>query len=356
MDTHRTNGASPPKPSPQNAYWMRSLSFAGLHRLLSAVANTPHGLTATEINDLVLTSGLMLAPHKSPPAPTTLYHYRNTLLRLRILIRTGRRLQANTDDPDVRALLLLPPPPNGDQSLHDAACDLFAGFVLRNDHCRSSFFDLFMPPRDASFSLEAFRRVSTSVKWWHHHVPNGTSEVVFLNESTGRAARYSSRTSKTAIIYGVRYWARDQLHLIDEYCPPGGATTIMFPLSQSTSTESSVMAIVRSILSTRTSDDWTMFSVHVLVKHYCEQWRKPRSMLFAAIDWLLSEWPYHTALIPTSPSLATIDATSPYREDFTLRRHYRHMNGPYISHIRVHKDVTCHRRTPHAQHASEIPA
>ena len=356
MNTIGTNGAPSLDIPPQGAYWMRSISFTGLHRILSAVGNNPQGLTAKEINDLVLTRGLALTPHKSRPAPTTLYHYRNTLLRLRILIRTGRTLHANIDDPDVRELLLLPPP-NGHQPLQAAACDRFAALVLRNDHCRSSFFDLFMPPRTVSISTADFRHNSTSVRWWHHQVSGGTSEVVFLNEVTGRIVRYASRMSKTAIMYGLRYWARD-LRLIDEYCPPGGATTTMFPLSESASVlTSSVMAIVRYILSVRSSDEWTMFSIHDLIRRYCERERKSRATLFAAIDWLLREWPHHTALIPTSPALSSIDATSSYRKDFTLRRQYRQKAGPYISHIRVHKDVSYQRRSPYyVQHTSEVRA
>ncbi len=353
MDAIRISGTPSLDRPRQGDYWMRSVSFAGLHRILSAVADSPQGLTAKEINDLVLTKGLTLTPRNPRPAPTTLYHYRNTLLRLRILIRAGRRLHANTDDPDVCELLRMPPPPNGDQSLHAGAGDRFAGLVLRNEQCRSLFFDLFVPPQTTSIPATAFRHNSTSVEWWYRRSSDGTREVVLRNGTTGRAARYSSRIGKTAIMYGLRYWARDQLLLIDEYCSPSGASTTMFPLSAA-SAAASVTETVRSLLSLRTSDDWTMFSVHDLIKGYCERRRKPRSVLFDAIDWLLREWPYHTALIPTSPTLASLDATSLYREDFALRSYYRHENGPYISHIRVHKDVNApHRRAlHHAQHAS----
>ena len=60
---------------------MRSVSFAGLHRILNAVADAQDGLTASQINALVLNKGLTLTPSNPRPAPTTLYHYRNTLLR-----------------------------------------------------------------------------------------------------------------------------------------------------------------------------------------------------------------------------------------------------------------------------------
>ena len=41
---------------------MRSVSFAGLHRILRAVADSPDGLTASKINELVLNKRLIRAP------------------------------------------------------------------------------------------------------------------------------------------------------------------------------------------------------------------------------------------------------------------------------------------------------
>ena len=347
-DAQRDRPATQQQPRPidnlrQGDYWMRSVSFAGLHRILSAVADAPDGLTAGEINELVLSKGLTLTPNNPRPAPTTLYHYRNTLLRLQAIIRTGRTLKANIGDPEVRELLRLPVPVNGDQSLNDCARDRFAELVLRNEQCRLIFFDLFMPPSvDSTFAAE-FRRCSSAVQWRHRRSSNGKTEVVFHNRTTGRTARCTSPVSKNAIMYGLRYWARNELRLIDEYCAPGGGRTIMFPLSASASStvpsHSSVMETVKSLLSLRTSEAWSTFSIYDLIVSCCEVTRKPRATLFRAIDWLLHEWPYHTVPIATSPALATLNALSLRTEDYVLSHYYRHANGPYISHIRVHKDV-----------------
>ena len=347
---------------PQGDYWMRSVSFAGLHRILNAVAHAPHGLTASEVNDLVLNKGLTLTANNPQPAPTTLYHYRNTLLRLQVLRRRGRKLQANFSDPEVRELLRLPAPPNSDQSLDRRARERFASLVLRNDQCRSLFFDLFMPADQHFITAEDFRHRSVAVRWWHQRSSTRNSEVILRNEQTGATARCVSPVSKTSIMYGVRYWARDQLQLIDEYCAPGGGSTTMFPLSAPisavTSSTSTIMETVCLLLSLRTSADWTIFSIHDLLLRCCETQRKPRAALFGAIDWLIQEWPRLTVLIPTSSALATLNATSLYGEDSILRRYYRHATGPYISHIRIHRDIILqHRRTlNNVQPASETPA
>lgn len=44
--------------SSPSQYWMRAVSFAGLHRILSAVGDAPNGLKAKEINELVLEGGV----------------------------------------------------------------------------------------------------------------------------------------------------------------------------------------------------------------------------------------------------------------------------------------------------------
>ena len=328
---------------PPNQYWMRAVSFAGLHRILKAVGDTPNGLRAKEINSLVLEAGLTLTPRTSPPKPTTLYHYRNTLLRLHALVRDGRKLRANADSPDVCALLRQPAPANGERSLSAAAREHFAALVLDNEQCRKLFFDLFMPSFENRASVADFRENGVPVSWMRK-TSSGITEVSFKNKVTGRTVRYFSSGCIPAVLYGLRYWARDELKLIDEYGQRTDGGVVMFPVSGPPSSvvehEWSVLQAVRFILDQRTTDEWTLFSISDLIVDYCQLHRKSRSLLFAAIEWLHQEWPYHTILIPTSRALATITATSPQQEVLELRRYYKSSRGPYISHMRLHREVT----------------
>ena len=326
----------------QTDYWMRAVCFAGLHRILKAAAGFPNGLTAGELNRLVAEKKISLTRRSSPPAPTTLYHYRNTLLHLGALKRNGRMLQVNVDDPDVCGLLNQPTPGTADQSLCEGAIDPFAALVLRNRECRSLFFDLFMPSDGSAFPVAAFRQCGSSVKWTRRHSA-GAKEVLLQNDTTGRTALCTSPASITAVLYGLRYWARDELKLIDEYSQRSDGGTVMFPASlpaTGTVVDSAVRQTVRFILSLRGSNDWTLFAVSDLLTHCCQDQRLPIRVLFRAIDWLLREWPNHTALIPTSRALATLTATSPQKAALALRRFYKTSDGPYISHIRLHKDIT----------------
>lgn len=323
-------------------YWMRSVWFAGLHTILKAVAGFPHGLRAGELNRLVAENKIFLTRRSSPPAPTTLYHYRNTLLRLGALERNGRMLRVNADDPDVYKLLSQPTPHTADQSLCEGAIDPFAELVLRNPQCRSLFFDLFLPQESGPVSVAAFRQSGSSVNWIRRNSV-GAKQVIFQNDTTGRTATCTSPASIAAVLYGLRYWARDELKLIDEYSQRSDGSTVMFPVSLSVATgadiDSAVLQTVRHILSLRGSGEWTLLAVSDLIARCCEENRLPIRVLFRAIDWMLSAWPNHSVPIATSRALATLTATSAQRDTLALRRFYKTLNGPYVSHIRIHKDI-----------------
>ena len=341
---------------PSRPYWMRAVSFAGLHRLLAAVA-APAGLRARDVNALVLDGRVTLTPRRSRPKPTTLYHYRNTLIRLGALAREGLRLRANLDDPDVAALLVEPAPANGKHALSHAAREHFAALVLKNRDCRSLFFDLFWPARGPRRTVSDFRRHGAPVTWTRRPQPDAPA-IVFRNCTTGREIAHASRASVPAVLYGLRYWARDELALVDEYSERTLDRTTMFPIAAPPASpvdrDAAVLNAVRFLLSLRARHadrEWTMLSVSDLIVEYCQDRRQPRSVLFGAFDWLRRQWPGHTTLVPTPLGLATLAATSPQQQDLALRRYYKPANGPYISHIKFHHDVTADAEDARRRHA-----
>ncbi len=342
---------------PSRAYWMRAVSFAGLHRLLKAVAAAAEGLRAREINALVLDGRVTLTQRTSAPKPTTLYHYRNTLIRLGALARDGRRLHANLDDAHVLALLDETAPDNDDHSLSDAAREHFAALVLGNGDCRKLFFDLFMPSDSPYASAADFRALGAAVTWARRPSAGGPA-IVFRNLATGRTNVYSVQTAIPAVLYGLRYWARNEMALVDEYCDRSIDCMTLFPVARPPSRpadlNAAILHAVQFLLSRRnrySEGEWTMLSVADLIVEYCATYRQPRAVLFGAIDWLQREWPGHTSLIPTPLGLATLSAISPQQEKMVLRGYYKPTSGPYVSHIRFHRDVTANADDTRHQHA-----
>lgn len=322
-------------------FWMRAVSFAGLYRMLRAVAEYPKGLRASQINTLIREKKISLTLHGSSPARATLYHYRNTLLRIQALRRDGPTLTANIDNPEVCELLRQSPLANEDRSLSGVAVERFAELVLRNKQCREHFFDLFKPPSAGIISVSDFRQRGIPAKWAREGAPR-LKKAVLKNSQTGLTVSCDTPVKVTSILHGVRYWARDELKLIDEYSQQDDGATVMFPLANPILNDedtSSVVETVHFLLSLRTAEEWTLFSILDLIMLCCEDRRLPIDTLFRSLDWLIGEWPNHIVLIPTSHSLATLTATSPQRERLALRRYYKAPNALYISHIRIHKDV-----------------
>ncbi len=321
--------------------WMRSVSFGGLHRMLSAVAESPRrGLRAGEIVAWVRENEISLSSHTAKPAATTIYHYRNTLVRLGALWRDGVVLRPNEKEPAVSELLSQPAPADERGALTEPARAAFAALVLKNEQCRSLFFDFFMPCALRGDPVSAFRECAVPITWSRR---SGSREVVFRNATTGGVVRRQSAVSIAATLYGLRYWARDELRLVDEYWRVAGDRAVIFPVLGSEGTAeaegSAVERTVEFLLSLRGRREWTLMAMSELIEYCCEARRQPLSVLFSAVDWLLDRWPNHTVLVPTSRSMATLGATSASRDRLVLRGYYKAVNGPLVSHIRLHKDV-----------------
>lgn len=314
--------------------WMRPLSFAGLHRILRTVAEYPAGLAASEIDAAIRKRRLYLTQRGSVPKRTTLYHCRNTLLRLQALIRRGKRLVVNEAHPGVGTLLRVGPP--SADLLEPDAREAFAGLVLANPDCKRHFFDLFLPTA-ATYGAEEFRKQGCSVAWRNQR-ERGRKCVVIEALDGWPSIVLRSPSEVKSILYGVRYWARDQLMLVDEFYHEG-AGVVMYPIL-TPGDHSSVRQVVEEIVALLSPDtDWTTLSIRDLIVHCCQQARRPLTDLFNAIKWLTNEFPGYVGLIPTSRSMATLTARSIQREDLELRSYFRDAQGRFASHIRVHSHV-----------------
>lgn len=314
-------------------FWMRPVSFAGLLRMLQLIAEFPSGLRARDLDALVRERQIRLTRKDVAPARTTLYHYRNTLLHLQALRRDDRRLMANKQNPYVQVLLDQPSPAR--MTLTMTACEAFAAMVFQNEDCRTYFFDLFMPEID-TYTAEQFRTAGCSVTWrWRG---DGHPREVVFQSDRDTSLHLRSPSEIKSVLYGLRYWARDELQLIDEFFREDRGS-IMYPIFAADG-ESSTKEIIQHILSLRAEGaEWTTLSLHDLAMYCCERRRQPLVKLFAAITQLSEKYPGHVVLIPTSRSFATLTARSQQREEFELRGYFRDRQGRYISHIRLHGSI-----------------
>ena len=313
---------------------MRPVSFAGLLRMLQLIEEFPAGLRARDLDAAIKVRRVHLTRDDCIPARTTLYHYRNTLLHLQALQRDGRYLVTNKENPHVLMLLTQPNPAG--TTLNRGARQAFSSLVLQNEDCRKAFFNLFMSDLE-SYSEQQFRTNGCSVVWQRHYGSN-SKEIILQSESGAHSLSLNSPSEIQSILYGLRYWARDELQLVDEfYQEDRGA--ILYPILNPED-ESLIFETVQDIYSLcSTRDEWTTLSFRDLIVYCCEHLRRSRTNLFSAIEWLFGKHPGYVILIPTSRSLATLTARSRQREEFELRSYFRDKQGRYISHIQLHTSI-----------------
>lgn len=321
------------EPTPSDRYWMRPISFAGLLRVLQLVASHSGELTPLRLNSLIGELGAYLTKRGTKPSVTTLYHCRNTLLRLGAVRKEAGLLVANLDSRPVRDLLL--EPATGQGELSDSAREAFAELVIGNEDCRSCFFDYFMSGHGA-YDVEAFRRRGTPATWTRECTETGQPGVL-LQSNQGRAKECLSREAEIqSVLYGVRYWARDELGLIDEFGQDDGSAT-MFPICRASA--ASRLKMLCAIAGRAIEGEWITLSVRQLIGDLCLADHYPIASLFDALDVLTRLYADRVVTIPTSRDQATQSARSRLRENLELRGYYRDYQGRFVSHIRIHRSI-----------------
>lgn len=317
--------------------WMRSVSFSGLHRILHLIAAQTQGITAAELNIKIKEQKLYETRHKGTPALTTLYHCRNTLLKLNAITRKGRRLVANRESSHVEKLLSQS---STSGELNQISREAFAELVLQNRDCKRWFFDLFMLDNGA-YSAHEFRSTGAPVLWRRsQNGPESTGVTTLKPQLVERAVRLRSPSEINAVLYGMRYWARDELRLIDEFYRENRGA-VMYPiLIQEDHTTNQHIIDELTALCGSDDDEWTTLSIQDLLETWGEKQRRPVASVFAAIRKLASSHSGQVVLIPTSRSFAALGAGfNTQRQELELRSYFRDSHGRYISHLRLHGSI-----------------
>jgi hypothetical protein len=159
--------------------------------------------------------------------------------------------------------------------------------------------------------------------------------VSTVNESI---INFKSASEINAVLYGLRYWARDELQLIDEFFR-NSRGSIMYPLLIEHSAET-ISEIVDEVISLCCDDEWTTLSVLDMIEFLGEQRRRPVGLVLEALRKMAAQHSGHVVLIPTSRTFAALTAgLNKQRQELNLRSYLRDFHGRYISHIRIHKSI-----------------
>lgn len=314
--------------------WMRAASFTTLRSLIILISQYPEGLRATELEALVQHVPNLKTRRGQNLSRTTLYHYRNILLHLGILVRKKRRYLVNRSRPVVADLLSVLSNESTVLSCHERIA--FSRILIGNDDCRYYFFDLFMPDHD-SYKLNDFISMGHRVAWRRCNTSSGCRVQLYNIDRQGVERWLGSQDELQAILYGIRYWARDELGFIDElYLEDMGGVMYPVQLSGSAPDPNILAALIDDI---DRNEEWTLLSVRRLAYSWGPRYKVPLERLFSTLLYVHGNFPEYVVLIPTSESFATLTARSPAASKMQLRSYLRDPKGRYISHIRVHRKL-----------------
>lgn len=323
MTTTRRTSAHP-------GFWMRSVQFAGLHRILHRLADQPKGVRAKDLDRLVIQHRDYWT-ERGEPSKTTLYHCRTTLLSLGAVKRVDQRWTAVVDNPYVGQLLDVSPVADGEE-LPRTACDAFSSLVLANPDCYRNFFRLFVP--QGPVDVEEFRRVASSVAW-RSLVDEGPNRYELFSESSKTRIRLTVPIQIQSVLYGVRDWACKQLRLLGEFHETGRGS-VLFPLRHPDCVDAGAAARSAMLAVRPDSAEWTTVSVADLMHRVCEVEGYPVGALHRGITAFVQAHPGYVSLIATIPNWATVTATTRRQADFHLETAHRDSAGRIISHLRFH--------------------
>lgn len=315
--------------------WMRAVPFVALRDLAVLVNQHPEGLRAKDMEKLILEQGWTRTQYNKPPSKTTIYHYRNTLLHLSVLLRHDRLYRINWANPAIKKLLETAKPGTDGLSVEERR--LFSEIVISNRDCHELFFHLFTAGQSYR-TLTEFIAQSSSVAW-KTQTSSGTGKVEIYNLDHPHY-KVSLRTENEiqAVLYGLRYWARTELGFIDELFLEdlGG---IMYPvkLEGQVPDKCIIDALRNAIL--EDDEEWITMSVRRLVFDWGPKYKVPIDRIYRTLMEVYRKASRYIVLIPTTERFATITASSPVTERYQLRSYLQDERGRYISHIRVHRKL-----------------
>ncbi len=318
------------------ALWMRgSVSFVALRELIGYIAQHPEGVPPKEIEIWAREQARLRTQSGKLVSKTTVYHYRNTLRHLGVLVVANGHYQIAKERPLVFRLLETIRPGTSDLSLQER--EVFAQFVVQNADCRAYFFDLFMPEDVTDYDLGAFLEKGQPVVWRRVEIEDKRVEEIYNAEQNKKRRWIRSEDERQAILYGVRYWARNELGFMEEIFLEGTGG-VMFPIYlHGPVPDPGVLSALRGAVSAQ--EEWTLFSLRKLAATWGPKYRVSLERLYGTLEWVYRRFPQYIVLIPTAESFAAITATSPQAEIYHLRGYFRDEKGRYISHMRVHRKL-----------------
>lgn len=332
-------------------FWMRWVNFRSLRDILLLVKANPASLRAKDLARLATDERILLGKNGQPLGPTTHYHHRRTLERLGLLLKHEGRYRLNDELPETNALTV--------HALYGKELDneekkAFANVVLRNDDCRTIFFEGMLPPtryvEDVGEFIAQAQPIELRVVQAQSRSRGRGRQIANETLDGGDRERYVAiRTAESpdwitlfgtnaiqAIHFGLRAWCVEQLNFLDEVFHAGGVYTI-FPRHVTPHLSPGELNVVM-VESLGFDGEWAT----VRVGDFALACGTKLQVSIGQTKGVLTSWmekhPDLVAAISTNERFITgVSAVS--QREALLKGFLRGPSGAYVSHLRIHRDL-----------------
>ena len=332
-------------------FWMRWVNFRSLRDILVLVKANPARLRAMDLARLATDEGILLAKDGQPLGRTTHYHHRRTLERLGLLLKHEGRYRLNDELPETSALTAHVA---YGKDLDNEEKEAFSNIVLRNEDCRTIFFNEMLRSPGYAEDVEAFmtqaQPLELRVVQGQSRSRDGGRQIANENLGGGDQEGYVAirRTESPdwtmhfgtnaiqAIHFGLRAWCVDQLNFLDEVFHAGGVYTI-FP-RHVTSRASVDQLNVVMVESLGFEGEWATVRVGDFALACGIKLRVSIKQTKGVLTSWMGKYPDLVAAVSTNERFIT-GGLAVSQHEALLKGFLRGPSGVYVSHLRIHRDL-----------------
>ena len=329
---------------------MRWVNFRALREILLLVQANPARLRPADLMRLTTEERVLIGRNGQALGLSSHYHHRRTLERLGLLVKREGRYVLNEHVPETKALTERV---TFGSALDDREREAFSNVVLRNEDCRSVFFQWFLQPLSGVHNVEEFGARANPIELNVIRVGRGPGNhnrraldgrldvdqhkhVVIRASGAPGWSTFSGTNAVQAIHFGLRAWCVDQLQFLDGIYRTGAGYTIYARRIRRPCTTSELAFRMLDLLGF--DGDWATVRVGDFALDVGIRQHVSIEQVKDVLNSWMENYPDVVAGIPTNERFVAGGLASGLRKA-VLKGFLRESQGAIVSHLRIHRSL-----------------
>ena len=331
--------------------WMRWVNFQALREILLLVRAHPGTLRPADLMRLATEEKVLVGRDGQALGLSSHYHHRRTLERLGLMMKRDGRYLLNEQLPETETLTARV---TFGRTLDDQEKEAFSNVVLRNDDCRSVFFEQFLQSMSDVDNVHEFGVLAKPIELNVIHTQHGRRHLKHRGPDSGlevdvrqinvviRASgapgwsTFSGTNAVQAIHFGLRAWCVDQLQFLDGIYRTGAAYTIYARRIRRPCTTSELAFRMLDLLGF--DGDWATVRVGDFALDVGIRQHVSIEQVKDVLNSWMENYPDVVAGIPTNERFVAGGLASGLRKA-VLKGFLRESQGAIVSHLRIHRSL-----------------